>query len=655
MNPTDSQLLKQFANHRDESAFEMLSQRYLGLILNTARRRTNNNALAEDTAQRVLCILVKKAGALSQRDLALGPWIHRTTLYEASKVMRFESSHQKKKSELERETRADEDVPAESQYLDVLPHLDQALDRLPEADRKILLLHYFEGLTFEQIAPKIGKSLAATQKRSQRALQKMSGLLQRKGVTLSVVSLTSLLGSELSHGASPALVKTLTAQSLSPAQVGLSTFHFSPALLFALASTVVAIPTVYQEMGMTQTRELIAEVSPQTNASASKKFSSRTLVSHKPEATDLTLLDPFELAKAYHAAGKKENFTEVYKIESYLGKLPFEELLELLIACTSPDLPPRYQSYFVSLLVRECSEKNLKLTCQALVDLSLETPPRDFRNEIGKLIGKWTSQNPDEAGDWLKEQLAAHSLGELTRHGGSPAKRILTSHFTQLIKTSPDQVFGFLVEIPEAVRGGIIGEAFQNSYLYHSDASVVIDKVAYGFALAEHLLPEDRDYLIHVLAIREFHDEETPVSGLEDLLAHPDLKEIDKKRVFQVGAEKLVSMLHGGNINHTSEQSLQELEDWIFSETCDASSHVAAALARFAKRPTTDAVVQHLSEDHPSVIAGYLQHKSSEAYITETDENLLESFRLAENIPDPEERDQTLHHLNALKEKHDEN
>lgn len=407
MNPTDSQLLKQFASHRDESAFEMLSQRYLGLILNTARRRTNNRALAEDTAQRVLCILVKKAGALFPRDLALGPWIHRTTLYEASKVMRSESSHQKKKTELERETRAHEDVHAESQYLDVLPHLDQALDRLPEADRKVLLLHYFEGLPFEQIAPKIGKSLAATQKRSQRALQKMSGLLQRKGVTLSIVSLTGLLGSELSHGASPALVKTLTAQSLSASQLGLSTFHFSPALLFALASTVVAIPIAYQEMGMTRTRELIAEVSPQTNSSASKKFSSRTLVSHQPDATDFTLLDPFELAKAYHAAGKNISSSEFSEIESYLGKLPFEELLELLLACTSPDLPPRYQSGFVSLLVRECSEKNPKLTFQTLVDLSLETPPRDFRDEIAQQIAKWTSQNPDEANQWIREQLAS--------------------------------------------------------------------------------------------------------------------------------------------------------------------------------------------------------------------------------------------------------
>ena len=654
MNPTDSQLLKQFATEGDESAFEVLSQRYLGLIFNTARRRTNNRALAEDAAQRVLCILVKKAGALSQRDLALGPWIHRTTLYEASKVMRSESSHQKKKSELERESRAQDNEPTESQYLDVLPHLDQALDRLPETDRKILLLHYFEGLTFEQIAPKIGKSLAATQKRSQRALQKMSGLLQRKGVTLSVVSFTSLLGAELSQGATPTLVKTLTAQSLSAAQIGVSTFHFSPALLFALASTVVAIPIVYQEMEVTQTRQLIAEISPQTSLRASTKISERTIVSQKPSKTDFASLDPFELAKAYHAAKKNESFTEFLEIESYLERLPFEELLELLSVCSSPDLPPRYQSRFVSLLIRECSEKNPKLTCQTLVDFSLETPPRDFRYEIAHHIGRWTSQNPDEAIDWLKEQLAARTLGELTGHSQTPAKRILTGHFTQLIKTSPDQVFEFLTEIPKAKRGEIIGQAFNRSYYNHSDDTVPINKVDYGFSLAELVLPEDRRWIIMPLVNREFYDAETPVLGLKGLLAHPNLTEVDQKGVYKAGAEILVGTLYEENFTHRSQQDLQELEDWIFSETLEASSLVALALAQSAKRPT-DAIVQHWSEDYPSVIAGYLQHKSSESYITETDESLRESFRLAENISDPEEREQSLHHLNTLKEKHNEN
>lgn len=649
MNPTDSQLLKQFANHRDESAFEILSQRYLGLILNTARRRANNNALAEDTAQRVLCILVKKAGTLSQREDSLGPWIHRTTLYEASKVMRSESSHQKKKTELELERRTQEDEPTESQYLDVLPHLDQALDKLQEVDRKILLLHYFEGLTFEQIAPKIGKSLAATQKRSQRALQKMSDFLRRKGVTLSIVSLTSLLGSELSQGSTPALVKTLTAQSLSAAQVGLSTFHFSPALLFALASTVVAIPIVYQEMGIAQTRELVVEASPRTSSRASTTPSARRIGSHQPEATDFASLDPFALAKAYHVA-TKENSPERSKIESYLGALPFEELLELLLVCTSPELPPRYHDSFVYFLVGECSEKNPKLTCQTLVDLSLETPPRDFRRYIAQQIEKWTSQNPDEAMQWIREQLAAHTLGELTKDVGPLAIQVLESHFTQLIKTSPDQVFQFLAEIPEGVRGGIIGSAFSRSYGDHSD-----DKVSYGLALAEHLLPKDRPYLIGPLAIHAFSGAETAVSGLKGLLANPDLREGDRKKVFEAGVGVFVfSLPNAGKFNFPSEQRLQEFEDWIFSETADASYYIVLALASNGTRPG-DPILQHWTKDHPSVIAGYLQHKDSETYLTETDESLQEAFRLAENITVPEERERTINHLNLLKEKHDDN
>jgi hypothetical protein len=46
-------------------------------------------------------------------------------------------------------------------WQDALPHLDAAIDTLPEADRHVLLLHFVNEMTFPEIARRLGKSATA--------------------------------------------------------------------------------------------------------------------------------------------------------------------------------------------------------------------------------------------------------------------------------------------------------------------------------------------------------------------------------------------------------------------------------------------------------------------------------------------------------------
>lgn len=647
MTPLDHQLLAEFAKNHSESAFGTLSERYLGLILNTARRRTGNQSLAEDTAQRVLCILAKKAASLSKQERSLGPWLHRTTLYEASKVMRSESSYQKKKTLLKAELNASQ-TNVEPQHLDALPHLDQALNHLSAADREILLLHYFEGLTFEQISTQVGRTLAATQKRSQRALQKIASILQRKGVTLSLTALASLLGSEFSQAASPALVKTLTTQSLSSTSSNLPFLNLSPQLLCALASIAVTIPILHQEQKISLTKKQLSATSPATSTptKSSTLRGSRQNQGTILSTTKLSQLDPFALARAYHAAQKKNNIG-IYEIESYLENLSEEELHKILLACTSPDLPPIYQDPFLYALVRESFRKNPLRTCQTLVDLAQETPPLDHIGYIDNEIENWTAQNPDQATRWLQEQLELQTLGSLT-HSFSRAGRIVTRQLTQLIKDRPNAVFDYLTQIPESARAEIIGRAFNESYYNHSKNTVSLDKVEYGLALADLLPSEGRHSILFPLATRAFYENKNPTAGLENLISHSSLKEGDLQHIFQSGAANLTNQLNP-NSSQIPAQVLQDFETWLFQETANASSLIANALGSSAKRPT-DPEVQHWKDRQPLVIAEYLQHQHSQSYLVESDESLEEAFLLAESIPESDARDQTFLHLQTLQE-----
>lgn len=644
MTATDEQLLKILSQEGDDAAFETISQRYLGLIYNTAYRRTGSRVLAEDAAQRVLCILAKKAGSLCDRGDSLGAWLHRTTFYEASKVMRAEISYARKKIELEREVGAESGGAEGGASSDLLPHLDRALNKLPKIDREILLLHYFDGDTFEQIASKIGKSLAATQKRSQRALQKMSQMLERKGITLSVLALSALLGSELARGAPQGLAKSLTAKSFLADQKASALWNFSPSLTAAAFSAVMIVPILYQENQIREFSEVLGQVSKEEALEPSTR-AAKGMVLAKRHDLDLSSMDPFALAKAYYTA-RKENLVRYRKITDYLESLPFENLLELFVACSSNELPPRYQDGFMSRLVHDCSEKNPKRISEMLIDLSLETPPRNFLAHLDEAVEKWTARNPTEAAGWLKKQLIEDTLGDLTSHG-SYASRVMKSHLTQLIKTSPQLVPESLEQIPYEERGPIIGRAFHHSYSNQTEDTVVMDKVVYGLSLARQLPTDNRAYLIRPLTSRAIYSEKSHVTGLENLLAHPDLQRGDDEIVYRGAVSFLVETLNGKEVGRGDRAKLQELEDWLFKKSATVERHLEDEFTSSVKRPG-DKAVRILSQRYPSIITSYLQNKGTALLLKNDDKNFRSALKLVEMIPDSKEREETREYLRSL-------
>lgn len=167
MPDSDADLLNAFARHRDEAAFSVLARRYLGLVFHSALRRTGNRPMAEEISQNILCALAAKSASLAKHPDRLPAWLHRATLYESTKAMRSEASRRWREQHAEPLV----STSTESPWTDALPHLDVALDHLGESDRTLLLLHFFEGCSFPRIAESLGKSTAAVQKQSQRALE----------------------------------------------------------------------------------------------------------------------------------------------------------------------------------------------------------------------------------------------------------------------------------------------------------------------------------------------------------------------------------------------------------------------------------------------------------------------------------------------------
>lgn len=218
----DLQLLTEFALRKAEAPFAELVQRYLNLVHSAALRLVADRHLAEDVSQSVFVALAQQAPRVVDRLHAGAPlsgWLHLTTRHLAAKAVRTEV--RRREREQVASVMQTQNTKADAAWEHLAPHLDHALADLSESDRHALLLRFFEGRTARQIGERLGLSEEAAQKRVGRALERMRERFALRGVTVSVATMTTLLGSYAVQGAPAALAAGVTtaavAASLIPA------------------------------------------------------------------------------------------------------------------------------------------------------------------------------------------------------------------------------------------------------------------------------------------------------------------------------------------------------------------------------------------------------------------------------------------------------
>lgn len=198
---TDSQLLQDFAAHGSENAFRALVERHLPLVLGTARRITGNPALAEEIAQTVFLLLARKAPGLDARVLLTG-WLYRTATFVATRAVQSEQRRRRREEEaVSMQLNSAESDPA---WHRVAPQIDDALNRLGEADRNAVVLRFFEQRPLRDVGTALGVSEEAAKKRVARALDKLRRVLSRRGTDVTAAALLAGLTYEGTQAAASA-------------------------------------------------------------------------------------------------------------------------------------------------------------------------------------------------------------------------------------------------------------------------------------------------------------------------------------------------------------------------------------------------------------------------------------------------------------------
>ena len=205
----DSELLREYAMERSETAFAALVRRHIHFVYSSALRQVRNEQLAEEVTQAVFIILARKAGRIRQGTVLAG-WFFNTARFVAAAELRAAARRHKHEQEAGMESSLHE-TATDASWEQIAPFLDQGLAQLNEKDRQAVLLRFFEDKSFLEVGAKLGANEDAARMRVARALKSLRGFFTKRGLTLSIAGLSGLLAANAVQAAPASLVAAVAA------------------------------------------------------------------------------------------------------------------------------------------------------------------------------------------------------------------------------------------------------------------------------------------------------------------------------------------------------------------------------------------------------------------------------------------------------------
>ncbi len=250
MIDTDAQLLDRYASCGSDEAFRELVARHCGVVYSAALRQVGGDAhLAQDVTQCVFTDLARKADSLKQHPSIVG-WLFTATRFTAAKWVRSERRRARREQELQVMEIIQRDTL--SDWRQISPMIDDALAELSEKERDAVILRFFHGESYAVIGDRIAVDQDTVRTRVQRALEKLKGKLQRRGIRSTPEALALCLAAHGATAAPPgiglaiaeaAMVASHAAAAGSVA--GAAALSFMSTKTFVVTAAVIAVASGY--------------------------------------------------------------------------------------------------------------------------------------------------------------------------------------------------------------------------------------------------------------------------------------------------------------------------------------------------------------------------------------------------------------------------
>ncbi|HEV3438465.1 MAG TPA: sigma-70 family RNA polymerase sigma factor [Gemmata sp.] len=264
----DGELLEQFHNHRAESAFTRLVHRHGPMVWGVCRRVLHDIHQAEDAFQATFLVLIRKAGSI-RRSESLASWLHGVAYRVATKArtrIAFHRAQVKACVEM-----ACPNSPDDLVWQELRAVLDEELNRLPQKYRAPVVLCYLQDKTQEEAARQLGCPRSSLSSRLVKARALLQERLVRRGLALSLITLTTILA-----------VKATAA--VLPARLLMPIIQAAPLIVVGQAATVspqaiTLAEGVLQAMSSTKLTAALALV-----LTLSVSISTTLVLGHQPQA-----------------------------------------------------------------------------------------------------------------------------------------------------------------------------------------------------------------------------------------------------------------------------------------------------------------------------------------------------------------------------------
>jgi len=178
---SDAQLL--VAARADPEAFGVLFDRHFQTIHRYLARRVGS-ATADDLSVEVFIVALRRLDRYDSDRLSALPWLYGI----ATNMLRHHQRSERRRFRALAQLASDDSPPAAEERIldrlaadDLLDRVSSALARLPSRDRDPLLLHIWEGLSYDEISRALGIPVGTVRSRINRVRRSLRELVGEVG------------------------------------------------------------------------------------------------------------------------------------------------------------------------------------------------------------------------------------------------------------------------------------------------------------------------------------------------------------------------------------------------------------------------------------------------------------------------------------------
>jgi RNA polymerase sigma factor (sigma-70 family) len=225
----------------DDAACAALVAEHGPMVKAACLRVLGDPGLADDAAQETFVLFVRKVRTLPARTV-IGGWLYHTATHVARTHLRTRTRRAAREAQPEA---LDQLMPTESttHWRELEPLLDDAMLALPERQRSLVLLCYFQKHTQRDAARAVECSESVASRELSGAIDALRRFFARRGVAVGGPALIALLGANAAHGTvgAAAIGTAMTSSAVALTSATAATFLMQTTTLLKIGAAAAAV------------------------------------------------------------------------------------------------------------------------------------------------------------------------------------------------------------------------------------------------------------------------------------------------------------------------------------------------------------------------------------------------------------------------------